>query len=68
MRNRRSPGDDYSGTALGFVAGLGYEGWVGEQWSVGGLARVSYISGTMSAVNEKQRPDVKVSALVPERS
>jgi len=33
------PGDDYVGTGFGFVGGIGYEGWVGEQWSIGGLAR-----------------------------
>ncbi len=34
----------YSG--LGVMLGAGYEFWVGEQWGVGGLARLVYISAS----------------------
>jgi hypothetical protein len=34
--------DDVSGEGLGLMAGLGIEGWVGDQTSMGLLARVQY--------------------------
>jgi hypothetical protein len=61
----RAPADDYLGAGLGIVVGVGYEGWVGDQWSIGGLARLTYASGTMSAVNDTSRPDIKVSGVLP---
>ncbi|MGE0325581.1 MAG: hypothetical protein AB7K71_23770 [Polyangiaceae bacterium] len=36
-----------SGTGVGVVLGVGYEGFVSEQWSVGGLARVMYLSAEL---------------------
>lgn len=36
-----------SGSGLGLVLGVGYEGFVSEQWSVGGLARVMYLSAEL---------------------
>jgi len=31
-------------TGPGFMAGVGYETWIGEQWSMGGVARIMYAS------------------------
>jgi len=61
----QDPPDDFAGTGLGIVVGVGYEGWVGEQWSIGVLGRLSYVSGKVSAVNDTSYSDVKVSALIP---
>lgn len=36
-----------SGTGVGLVLGIGYEGFVSEQWSLGGLARVMYLSAEL---------------------
>ena len=30
-------------TGLGFGAGAGYEFWIGEEWSLGGLLRAQYL-------------------------
>jgi hypothetical protein len=41
------PGDDGDTidlTGPGFMAGIGYETWIGEQWSMGGVARILYAS------------------------
>jgi hypothetical protein len=35
---------DVSGAGFGAMVGLGYEGWVGEQWGIGVLARLQYAS------------------------
>jgi len=59
-----NPPDDYFGTGLGVVVGAGYEGWIGDQWSIGGMARLTYASGTLRPMNETI-PDVKASVLVP---
>jgi hypothetical protein len=36
--------DDLAGVGWGIVLGLGYEAWIGEQWSAGWLLRAQYVS------------------------
>jgi hypothetical protein len=36
--------EDYEGGGWGVVLGVGYDFWIGEQWSLGVLGRVSYAS------------------------
>jgi hypothetical protein len=59
FQNLEEEADDPSGVVLG--AGVGYEGWVGKQWSVGAMARVMYapLSTTLSDV------DLSVNVIVP---
>ncbi|MFO0568216.1 MAG: hypothetical protein U0263_21325 [Polyangiaceae bacterium] len=40
-----------SGSGFGFVAGAGYEGFVGEQWSMGVMGRVLYLSAELEDDN-----------------
>jgi hypothetical protein len=42
------PPQDYSGTGGSFMAGIGYDWWVGSQWSLGLLGRVQYLSGSLT--------------------
>ncbi|MFW5739308.1 MAG: outer membrane beta-barrel protein, partial [Myxococcota bacterium] len=53
--------DDRSATGPSLALGLGYEGWVGEQWGIGGLFRL-----TAAALTEDE-DDVKLnhSVLTP---
>ena len=46
----------YSG--LGLMLGTGYEFWVGEQWGVGALARLVYISASSADDNGEGEVDV----------
>lgn len=39
------PGEDWEGGGGGLMLGVGYEFWVSEQWSLGGIARVLAMSG-----------------------
>jgi hypothetical protein len=53
------PNDDQSGGGIGVVAGVGYEWWIGEQWSAGVLGRVQYINGTVEDdADGKNKTDV----------
>jgi hypothetical protein len=56
--------DNYGGVGLGLMAGIGYEAWVADQWSLGGLIRVIYANATMTAEND-DFPDMNASMLVP---
>lgn len=38
----------YSGVGFGAMGGLGYEGWVSEQWGMGLLARLQFFTASMS--------------------
>jgi hypothetical protein len=38
---------DFAGAGFGGMFGFGYEGWVGEQWGMGVLARAQYLSVTL---------------------
>lgn len=48
----RIPGDDYSGTGFGLMLGVGYESWVGDEWSFGGLLRLVYLSAEVSSTED----------------
>ena len=50
--------EDSSYGGLGLMLGTGYEFWVGEQWGVGALARLVYISA--SSDNDQGEGDVDV--------
>jgi hypothetical protein len=41
------PPTDWTGGGGGALLGVGYEAWVGDQWSLGGVARVLLVSGTL---------------------
>ncbi len=59
-----APGASYGGTGLGLVAGIGYEAWVGQQASLGGMARLIYVSSRLSP-DAAGYLDVDVHAYVP---
>jgi hypothetical protein len=54
------PSDDESGTGVSLLAGVGYEWWVGEQVSMGMLARLQYVSGSVKATGDTESTSVKV--------
>ena len=41
------PGEDWEGGGGGLMFGAGYEFWVSDQWSLGGIARVLMMSGKL---------------------
>jgi hypothetical protein len=41
------PGETWAGGGGGAMLGVGYEVWVGSQWSLGGVARLLLMSGTL---------------------
>lgn len=41
------PLENWSGGGGGAMLGVGYEFWVGQQWSIGALARVLMVSNTL---------------------
>jgi hypothetical protein len=41
------PGEDWEGGGGGLMLGAGYEFWVSDQWSLGGIARVLAMSGKL---------------------
>ena len=45
------PRVNYKGTGAGFTAGGGYESWIGEQWSLGLLARIQYAKADLAPEN-----------------
>lgn len=52
------PGEDSSGGGFGLLVGAGYDWWVGEQWSLGLLGRVHYVSGTVTGEDSDEDVDV----------
>jgi hypothetical protein len=57
------PAKDLSGTGFSLAAGIGYEWWVGEQWSLGALAAVQYGSATVKSSNDDF--EAKLAFLLP---
>ena len=55
--------EDLGGLGFGFMAGVGYEFWISEQWSIGALARVLYANATLLNADGNERFDVQ--AIVP---
>jgi len=43
------PSEKWTGGGGGAMLGVGYEFWVGSQWSIGGIARVLLVSGSLRA-------------------
>jgi hypothetical protein len=41
------PGETWAGAGGGAMLGVGYEAWVGSQWSLGGVARLLLVSGSL---------------------
>lgn len=41
------PNENLAGGGGGAMLGVGYEFWVGNQWSIGGVGRVLLVSGTL---------------------
>ncbi len=58
------PPDKYSGVGLGLMVGGGYEVFVADQWSIGGVARVVYANANLKSDSD-DFVDVKAHALVP---
>ncbi len=55
--------DSASGTGFGGLLGLGYEAWVADEWSIGGMLRCQYASASISASGSSSTVDTSV--LVP---
>ena len=51
-----------SGSGFGLTLGAGYDFWVGEQWSVGALARFQYVTAELE---DDDDDEVDFSAIVP---
>jgi hypothetical protein len=59
----KSGGNSVSGTGFGMTAGIGYEVWVGEQWSFGGILRLQYATPSIKA--DGMTTSVDTSTVVP---
>ena len=59
--------DEDDGSGFGAMAGIGYETWAGEQWSIGGLARVLVANPTIEGEvpGEDVDADWKSTLIVP---
>jgi hypothetical protein len=55
--------DDFVGIGFGMMAGVGYEAWIGEQWSLGFVGRILYGSVTLEDLDGND--EVEASVLVP---
>jgi hypothetical protein len=53
------PGADQSGTGAALLMGLGYDWWISDQSSLGALAHVQYVSGSVKADGDTTSTDVK---------
>jgi hypothetical protein len=48
------PGENWEGGGGGAMLGVGYEFWVSDQWSLGGIARALFVSGKLrGSVSER---------------
>jgi hypothetical protein len=54
-----------SGVGPGFMAGLGYELWVGEQWSLGALARLTYSTPSVKDDKNNIQGSLDTTNIVP---
>lgn len=59
------PGTPYSGVGFGFVGGVGYEAFVSDQWSIGGIARVMYASASLTPDDTVNYAKASVTAIMP---
>ena len=59
-----TPSTPYSGVGVGFVAGVGYEAFVADHWSIGGIVRIMYTYGNLSP-NNRSEPDAALSSFTP---
>ena len=58
------PATTYAGAGWGGVLGFGFEGWVGNRWSMGGLLRLQYASATLVPTDSTfERIDTNTLAL-----
>jgi hypothetical protein len=57
------PTEDSSGGGFGVVLGVGYEWWVGDEWSLGALGRVQYVSGSVKGADTDNSRDVSGTAI-----
>ena len=55
------PASDLTGGGFGGSLGVGYEWWVGSQWSIGGLARLKYGSASLKPTQQSQEEVPKLS-------
>jgi hypothetical protein len=51
------PGEDWEGGGGGLMLGVGYEFWVSDQWSLGGIARVLAMSGKLRGSDSEDNYD-----------
>jgi hypothetical protein len=54
------PSDDESGTGISLLAGVGYEWWVGDQVSLGAIARIQYVGGSVKGSGDTDSTSVKL--------
>jgi hypothetical protein len=57
------PDGEWTGGGGGLMLGAGYEFWVAEQWSLGGVVRVVMMSGKLE--NEEDGAEVNAQAFAP---
>jgi hypothetical protein len=53
------PGETWGGAGGGGMLGVGYEAWIGSQWSLGGVARLLVASGSLRAEDTDLTFDAK---------
>jgi hypothetical protein len=59
-----TPVTPYGAVGVGFVMGFGYEAFVADHWSIGGIVRIMYTYGNLSP-NDRAEPDAKLSSFMP---
>jgi hypothetical protein len=57
------PDRDQSGSGVSLTGGVGYEWWVSDQWGLGVLARVQYVTGSVKG--DGQSDSTSVQVLIP---
>jgi len=56
------PGENWEGGGGGLMLGAGYEFWVSDQWSLGGVGRVLMVSGKVRGSETDRDHDAKAIA------